>query len=405
MIFGENSTLLGDYSGTIPMAEGYDANTGFAFALIESAKNDLTVMTSIIECDTMELALNKGFVQEAQFKETVKKAATSAWNRVVALFEKLVAKIKGIYASVVAKLSKVFSSDAALVKKYASAVKAKNLSDMEGKFCDVKASPTFDSIALVDLNAKGLAEIVGGYAEDKTTMIKNFLGKSKEEFKNALHSDCFGEEKTGKFSEFKLSIDDTINYLQKGKAAESALRKKAALFEKSVAGIVKQAKANAKKAEKDNKDEAMKAVAAASAYSEACLWSNKCLFEQISYEHKLYRSVFTKAMSYKEKKAEETTESKEESAFYESVIDTLLEADVEDAVTNAITSALTGEDISDVSAAEKDNGQSTGSKDPNKNTYDKTDCYTAQDEPPVAGTVKSCVNSRCESVNFGELLY
>ena len=403
MIFDSNQTNLGNYEGTIPMAEGYDCEIGVAVALIESAKNDLAIFKSMLECDAMELAESKGFVQEAEVKATIKEAGKKAWERISGLLEKLVAKVKSIYNSLTIQLEKVLSTDKAFVKKYEKDVRAKDLSKMEGKFAAIKDSPTFGNSADDLTKVKGLTEIGSKYSEKKDDMVKAFLGgKDKKAYAEDFHNKCFGEEKTGAFGSSGLTIDEVIKYLTGASNVVASIKKQVNSFEKTVAAMVKQAKSNAKAASKEDTEQASKVAAAASAYNEASLWITRCLLNEIKYEHKLCKATFAKAVSYK---PSASLPAVRESAEDYDFADILTEAETEDAVTSAIALALGKEDISDVSDAKKDDGTPEGSTDPNHNTYDKTDCYSQDEtEPKVDGTVKTCINSKCESVDFGELL-
>lgn len=133
MIFDANRTSLGS---SIPMAEGYDGTVGVAQALIESARNDYAMFRAMLDADARELSLRKsGYVAESEILALQEATGGSIWKKIAELFNKLIAKIKGIFANFLAKFRGLYMKDKELVKKYADQIMRKsNIGKMEIKW-------------------------------------------------------------------------------------------------------------------------------------------------------------------------------------------------------------------------------------------------------------------------------
>lgn len=116
MIFNNNTHYgIGgvNYADTIPAMEGYDCVTGCGIMLMENQYNDFALFNAGIIMDTNECkrTLNEGTVVINEgFKDII--------NKIVELFQSLIAKIKGILQAFGAKLLKVFHANKKLVEKY-----------------------------------------------------------------------------------------------------------------------------------------------------------------------------------------------------------------------------------------------------------------------------------------------
>lgn len=116
MIFNNNTHYgIGgvNYADTIPAMEGYDCVTGCGIMLMENQYNDFALFNAGIKMDMDECrrSLNEGTVIINEgFKDII--------NKIVELFQSLIAKIKGILQAFGAKLLKVFHANKKLVEKY-----------------------------------------------------------------------------------------------------------------------------------------------------------------------------------------------------------------------------------------------------------------------------------------------
>ena len=115
-IYTNNTRLFNeayDYASEIPANTAYDAAFGCAHILADCQANDMALFESAIYSDFAEVrALQEGvgYVNENAFTDVIKK--------IVEMFKKLLAKIKGIFAAFIAKLTGAFTDGKKLVKKY-----------------------------------------------------------------------------------------------------------------------------------------------------------------------------------------------------------------------------------------------------------------------------------------------
>ena len=102
-----------DYASEIPANEAYGASLGCAQILADCQTNDMALFESTIYSDIAEVRAVQegyGYVNENAFTDVIKK--------IVEMFKKLLAKIKGIFAAFIAKLTGAFKNGKDLVKKY-----------------------------------------------------------------------------------------------------------------------------------------------------------------------------------------------------------------------------------------------------------------------------------------------
>lgn len=108
-VFGEAY----DYAAEIPANEAYDAAFGCAHILADRVDNDRALFESVIRSDIAEvMAVREGYevVNEGVIGDVLKK--------IVEMFKKIIAKIKGIFNAFLAKLTGAFKNGKDLVKKY-----------------------------------------------------------------------------------------------------------------------------------------------------------------------------------------------------------------------------------------------------------------------------------------------
>lgn len=108
-VFGEAY----DYAAEIPANEAYDAAFGCAHILADRVDNDRALFESVIRSDIAEvMAVREGYevINEGVIGDVLKK--------IVEMFKKIIAKIKGIFNAFLAKLTGAFKNGKDLVKKY-----------------------------------------------------------------------------------------------------------------------------------------------------------------------------------------------------------------------------------------------------------------------------------------------
>lgn len=111
-----NSSRYGNsyaYSDEITANESYNAALGCAHIMMDVQANDMAFFEGVIKDDVREVtSYNEGvsYVNENALTDIIKK--------IVEMFKKLVAKIKGIIKSFIAKLNGAFKNAKGLVKKY-----------------------------------------------------------------------------------------------------------------------------------------------------------------------------------------------------------------------------------------------------------------------------------------------
>ena len=134
------------YSDEIAANESYDAAFGCARIMMDVQQNDMAFFEAAIRDDVQEvMAYNEGvsYVNENAFTDILK--------RLVELFKKLIAKIKGIIKSFIVKLTGSFRDSKKMVKKYENQIikytnwtgfKVKDIRVPKGNSGDIVASIT-----------------------------------------------------------------------------------------------------------------------------------------------------------------------------------------------------------------------------------------------------------------------
>jgi hypothetical protein len=106
-----------DYASEIPANKAYDAAFGCAHILADCQTNDMALFESTIYSDFAEVRAVQegyGYVNENAFTNVIKK--------IVETFQKILAKIKGIFASFLTKMTSAFKNGKSLVEKYAKQI-------------------------------------------------------------------------------------------------------------------------------------------------------------------------------------------------------------------------------------------------------------------------------------------
>lgn len=411
MIFSGNTTALG--ASTIPMAEGYDCSFGVSLALVEAARNDLSVFRAMVQSDYREMAICKestGVMQEGELASLHEAVGGGIFKKIAELFKKLVAKVKSIFHNFMAKINGLTMKDKDLVKKYQGELARKrNLDKLEVKWR--KGDPSTGLAAFnVDSVVSGFKK-GDGWKEDSWDRVKYYLDEdvdSVNEFVKKVIEDTFEDEDTvtlGSIGGWRAVASFISDYAGKLKTMQSSINKTTTALEKLVKDYDKAASNAASESVKD-KDNTAKAAAVetankeydmAQAYQTAVLATMQASTQICTIAYKQNKAAFMKAVSAKEGKLEE-------SAVY---LDAIAEA-AEDEVDNVIQSALSDEELSDLTAASTNVKDGDVSDNPDKLTYGP-DCYT--DHPEVwdgtDGSIDSCIGGGKveESAYFGKMFY
>lgn len=411
MIFNNNSTALGTMD--IPVAEGYDFQTGTAMALIESARNDYAMFKAMLTVDSKECQIQResanieGYVTEGEITSLAEAAAGGIWSKIVALFKKLIAKVKAIFNNFIARITGLFAKDATLVKKYKKQILAKGsaIDNMQVKFAKVKSDPiSFDIGTVSSLDALD-------YKSEKSEMLKanyskdGFDAEDSSEYAKGLHNKFFEDQETDKLSTFGLSGAKLVAWMEGYTKKIADIKKKITKFESDTAKLVSQAEKNSTTAAKNVNsedsstttavDKANQTYEAALAYQEAMLWRNKCLLNEISFEYKQYKAAFMKAVTVNKDKLKESAE-------YGDVVAEAAAQEVEDVISGAISK----EELSQFNAASKNVLDGDTTDDPFANEYDKCSYYSTSPDYKVDGSIDTKINSKVnETAEFGAPLW
>ena len=411
MIFNNNSTALGTMD--IPVAEGYDFQTGTAMALIESARNDYAMFKAMLAVDSKECQIQResanieGYVTEGEITSLAEAAAGGIWSKIVALFKKLIAKVKAIFSNFIARITGLFAKDATLVKKYKKQILAKGsaIDNMQVKFAKVKSDPisfdigTVSTIDALEYNSEKSEMLKANYSKD------GFDAEDSKEYAEGLHKKFFEDQETDKLSTFGLSGAKLVAWMEGYAKKLADIKKKINTFESNTAKLVSQAESKstaAAKAVKSDDDSTTKAVddanqtyEAALVYQEAMLWRNKCLLNEISFEYKQYKAAFMKAVTINKDKLKESAE-------YGDVVAEAAAQEVEDVISGAISK----EELSQFNAASKNVLDGDTTDDPFANEYDKCSYYSTSPDYKVDGSIDTKINSKVnEAAEFGAPLW
>lgn len=353
MIFDANRTSLGS---SIPMAEGYDGTVGVAQALIESARNDYAMFRAMLDADARELSLRKsGYVAESEILALQEATSGSIWKKIADLFNKLIAKIKGIFANFLAKFRGLYMKDKQLVKTYGDQIIRKsNIGKMEIKWRKTKTNIK-DLITKLDPSAQ-VNSLVGSVTVDKwnedtderwkkVTQANDEIGKEcsdAAEVKEALEDKIWEDDSPDKYDFkdiFTGARDLVVTFDGFGKLIsdyEKSVKKTTSELDKKVKEYNKKADEAAKKYREDKSDEKKEASDEANkTYDMAVVVNNVMLtvydfyIEAAKEMYKQTKAVFMKAVTVNNDKLAE-------SSIYAQAVAEAAEQEVEDVISGAL---------------------------------------------------------------------
>lgn len=251
MIYGNNRAVALEAANIeADMSYGVDS---CGQMLMEAKQNDFALFTGIItndiECCLTEDAAVVQAIEEASIK--------GIWDSIVSIFEKLIAKIKGLFQNFMAKLSANTKDTQKLYKKYNGTIRYKDLTgfkmkarqfnaDAYSKVSDFKG----DELAVMVSKA---GDVSGEGSETKiiTAVKGNFpeviISACDEKLSNmdeAFDKTCFAEEKEMTFTGSEVADSDWIGGLLNTTAADAIknLKKANNEVEKALAKQLAEAK-------------------------------------------------------------------------------------------------------------------------------------------------------------------
>lgn len=349
MIFDANRTSLGS---SIPMAEGYDGTVGVAQALIESARNDYAMFRAMLDADARELSLRKsGYVAESEILALQEATGGSIWNKIVELFKKLIAKIKGIFANFLARFRGLYMKDKELVKKYGSQVIRKsNINNLEVKWRKTKNGLTFSEMTDTTNGVDIVLDTLDSNAKEKwdSDLEKRWNTITKcdnaSDYRDKLLEDTWDDDspETYKISELG-GIRKIVNEFDGGQKAitklENCVKKITSKLDKKVKEYNKKADDAAKAfkdaddATKDQKeiesDNASHEYDMAVVSNDALLVACNVSIETAKEYYKQLKSAFMKAVTANNDKLAE-------SSIYAQAVAEAAEQEVEDVISGAL---------------------------------------------------------------------
>lgn len=251
MIYGNNRAVALEAANIeADMSYGVDS---CGRMLMEAKQNDFALFTGIItndiECCLTEDAAVVQAIEEASVK--------GIWDSIVSIFEKLIAKIKGLFQTFMAKLSANAKDTQKLYKKYNGTIRYKDLtgfkmkarqfnadvyskvSDFEGDELSVMVSKAGD-VSGEGSETKIIDAVKGNFPEVIVSACDEKLSNMDEAFDKT----CFAEEKEMTFTGSEVADSDWIGGLLNTTAADAIknLKKANAEVEKALAKQLAEAK-------------------------------------------------------------------------------------------------------------------------------------------------------------------
>lgn len=251
MIYGNNRAVALEAANIeADMSYGVDS---CGQMLMEAKQNDFALFTGIItndiECCLTEDAAVVQAIEEASVK--------GIWDSIVSIFEKLIAKIKGLFQTFMAKLSANTKDTQKLYKKYNGTIRSKDLTgfkmkarqfnaDAYSKVSDFKGDELSTMVSKAgdvsgeDNETKIVAAIKGNFPEVIVSACDEKLSNMDEAFDKT----CFAEEKEMTFTGSEVADSDWIGGLLNSTAADAIknLKKANAEVEKALAKQLAEAK-------------------------------------------------------------------------------------------------------------------------------------------------------------------
>lgn len=251
MIYGNNRAVALEAANIeADMSYGVDS---CGRMLMEAKQNDFALFTGIItndiECCLTEDAAVVQAIEEASVK--------GIWDSIVSIFEKLIAKIKGLFQTFMAKLSANTKDTQKLYKKYNGTIRYKDLTgfkmkarqfnaDVYSKVSDFKGDELSVMVSKAgDVSGEGSeTKIIDAVKGNFPEVIVSACDEKLSNMDEAFDKTCFAEEKEMTFTGSEVADSDWIGGLLNTTAADAIknLKKANAEVEKALAKQLAEAK-------------------------------------------------------------------------------------------------------------------------------------------------------------------
>ena len=251
MIYGNNRAVALEAANIeADMSYGVDS---CGRMLMEAKQNDFALFTGIItndiECCLTEDAAVVQAIEEASVK--------GIWDSIVSIFEKLIAKIKGLFQTFMAKLSANAKDTQKLYKKYNGTIRYKDLTgfkmkarqfnaDAYSKVSDFKGDELSVMVSKAgDVSGEGSErKIIDAVKGNFPEVIVSACDEKLSNMDEAFDKTCFAEEKEMTFTGSEVADSDWIGGLLNTTAADAIknLKKANAEVEKALAKQLAEAK-------------------------------------------------------------------------------------------------------------------------------------------------------------------
>ena len=251
MIYGNNRAVALEAANIeADMSYGVDS---CGRMLMEAKQNDFALFTGIItndiECCLTEDAAVVQAIEEASVK--------GIWDSIVSIFEKLIAKIKGLFQTFMAKLSANAKDTQKLYKKYNGTIRYKDLTgfkmkarqfnaDAYSKVSDFKGDELSVMVSKAgDVSGEGSeTKIIDAVKGNFPEVIVSACDEKLSNMDEAFDKTCFAEEKEMTFTGSEVADSDWIGGLLNTTAADAIknLKKANAEVEKALAKQLAEAK-------------------------------------------------------------------------------------------------------------------------------------------------------------------
>lgn len=251
MIYGNNRAVALEAANIeADMSYGVDS---CGRMLMEAKQNDFALFTGIItndiECCLTEDAAVVQAIEEASVK--------GIWDSIVSIFEKLIAKIKGLFQTFMAKLSANAKDTQKLYKKYNGTIRSKDLTgfkmkarqfnaDAYSKVSDFKGDELSVMVSKAgDVSGEGgETKIIDAVKGNFPEVIVSACDEKLSNMDEAFDKTCFAEEKEMTFTGSEVADSDWIGGLLNTTAADAIknLKKANAEVEKALAKQLAEAK-------------------------------------------------------------------------------------------------------------------------------------------------------------------
>lgn len=251
MIYGNNRAVALEAANIeADMSYGVDS---CGQMLMEAKQNDFALFTGIITND-IECCLT----EDASVVQAIEEASVKGiWDSIVSIFEKLIAKIKGLFQTFMAKLSANAKDTQKLYKKYNGTIRYKDLTgfkmkarqfnaDAYSKVSDFKGDELSVMVSKAgDVSGEGSeTKIIDAVKGNFPEVIVSACDEKLSNMDEAFDKTCFAEEKEMTFTGSEVADSDWIGGLLNTTAADAIknLKKANAEVEKALAKQLAEAK-------------------------------------------------------------------------------------------------------------------------------------------------------------------